>query len=604
MGKDKFCFCFCWKQPEKKIVRLILISILLINYSWAQTQEYYHNTSNPDRKVILPISSQQAQNYQNIPLQYDVNNFRIESAFSRIINSDTLIYGNTGYRWSTNYGTNNHYNEVYDIIEDYDKGYYMVGWDVISSGNGEGWNIKTNINGNLLYDKKLIHSGVRLGFAACQDSLGNKYIAGIDFSEINWPFLIKFNACGEKEWCTLYKDWGYMWGYPLDVIINEHGNILVLSRVESEEQINQIFLLCYNIDGDLLWSKPYASKNNHPLIAFASGEKLYKVGEDYIISGHCYYPYPDNPNHVWLRPMFIGVDSQFNEKWLLPFGVSDSLVGRAYSIIPISDSVMMGVGGKFLDYPIGNIRNSLMMFINHEGEELGYKRIWGDSIIPGTQDNLFIEVEPLNDSMFISSAVIGPEAAHNPFGEVVFDTSGHVYYAQIRPNTTGISSMVKTFDEKYVISCSIFENDMNHTDIYMYKINSSLEQDTLYTNSFVYDSLCPDSIVSGNIDMTDCFLQVEVEETQNPEENQVSLDAIPINVYPNPANSVLNIDIPLDFKTQSLIIELFDIKGSPVLKSEPISNSIRLNIKHLSKGLYLLKIQDEGSFSTKRIFIY
>ena len=359
-----------------------------------------------------------------------------------------------------------------------------MGYDVVNNSNAKGWNIKTDINGSLLYDKKLISPQIRIGFAACQDSNSNKYITGVDYSDDNnTPFVVKLNACGEKVWCSLLKHWDFLWGYTLDIIINNDGNIVVLARFEDGgPQINQIYLLCYSPDGEFLWAKPYASKIDHPLIYFASGEKLYHFGNDYIISGYCYYPYPDDPNpyHAWLHPLFIGIDSLFNEKWILPFGVSDSIVGQAYSTIPINDSVIMGVGSKSLDYPNGYVRNSLLMFFNHEGEELGYTRIWGDSIIPGTMDNTIVEIKAINDSLFLASIVVGPLDYGNPFGEVVFDTSGHVYQAQSRPNTRGMSNMIKTYDGKYVIACAVNEADMDHTNIYLYKINANLEQDTLY----------------------------------------------------------------------------------------------------------------------------
>jgi hypothetical protein len=487
---------------------------------------------------------------------------------------------------------------VYDLLEDYDKGYYIVGWDVIENGNGKGWDIKTDINGILLYDKKLVHPGVRLGYAACIDSLGNKYIAGIDFSEFSWPFLLKLNSCGEKEWCTLYKDWGYSWGYPLDVIVNTEGNIIVLSRLESEEQINQVFLLCYNPEGDLLWSKPFASKVDDPLIYFASGEKLYQIGDGYLISGNCYYPYPNDPNqyHGWLHPMFIGIDSLFNEEWVLPFGVYDSVVGQAYSTVSISDSILMGVGSKSLDYPNGYIRNSLMMFINHEGQELGYKRIWGDSIIPGTMDNLMVEIESVDDSIFLATAVIGPLTTGNPFGEIVFDTSGHVYNAAVRLNTTGFSSLVKTFDNKYVITCTVNENDMNHTDIYMYKINANLEQDTLYTQPYVYDSLCPDTIISGDIDMTNCLLQVGTQEIPTPEDYFASLETIPITAYPNPAGKTLMLEYKNTDRHQNIHLNCYEITGQKIY-SENISNGqqgSKINVSSWGSGVYMAIISSEG----------
>jgi hypothetical protein len=544
---------------------------------------------------------------QSLPLEYDASNTRVIATMPSPMNQigDALLPANTGHRWSTTFGTHNHYDDAFDLLEDYDKGYYVVGWDVIENGNGKGWDIKTDINGSMLYDKRLIHPGVRLGVAACQDNIGNKYIAGIDFSEFSWPFLLKLNSCGEKEWCTYYEDWGYGWGYPMDIIVNTEGNIIILSRFESDEQIKQVFLLCYNIDGELLWSKPYASKVDYPLIAFASGEKLYQVGEEYYITGYCYYPFPTNPDRAWLRPMFIGIDGQYNEKWMLPFGVADSIVGKCYSIISLHDSIILGVGAKFLDYPDGYIRNSLLMFVNFEGEELGFNRIWGDSILPEVLDNAMIEIESINDSLLLATAVLGPLNTGNPFGEVVFDTSGHVHDAQIRPNTTGISHMIKTFDNKFVITCTVNESDMNHTDIYMYKINTNLEQDTLYTQPFVYDSLCPDSIISGDIDMTNCLLQVGTQEIPTPEDYIASLETIPITAYPNPARETLMLEYKNTELHQDLHLVCYSSLGRKVIEEALLTGqqASKINVSNWNSGVYFAVVISEGKIVGKVKFV-
>jgi hypothetical protein len=588
---------------------LIIIFVLFIKLSAAQ---------NPAERVVIYMPVRHLSGSELLHLEYNTQTTcmvqvqevpNAQAMDSIPAHSPQKIHTKSAFaqRWSTTFGTTNHYDLIYDLLEEYDFGYYMVGYDVISNTNAKGWNIKTNINGSLLYDKQLISPQVKIGYAVCQDNIGNKYIAGVDFTDVNTPFVVKLNACGEKVWCSLLKHWDFLWGSPIDILINGDGNIVVLARFEDgDEQINQIYLLCYNPDGELLWAKPYASKTEHPLISFAYGTKLYHFGEDYIISGYCYYPYPDNPNHVWLRPLFIGIDSLFNEKWMLPFGVADSIVGEAYSAMPLNDSVIMGVGSKFRDYSNGNIRNSLLMFFNHEGEKLGYTRIWGDSIISGTVDNTMVEIESINDSLFLATVVIGPLETGNPFGEVVFDTSGHVYCAQSRPNTRGMSDMIKTFDGKYVIACAVNENDMDHTDIFLYKINANLEQDTLYTQNFVYDSLCPNPIESGDIDMTNCTLvQVSIDEAPTPEEYYKSLDAIPVKAYPNPADEFIKLDYKHTEHHQNIKLICYDITGQTLHTEDIVTgqHGSKINVSGWGSGLYMAVVTSGGRIVGKTKFI-
>lgn len=584
------------------------LTLLVFIASWAQTPSHQINKKTLDGKTVIVVSAWQMSANQSFPLEYDARSTRMIATMPSPMNEtgDTLLPYNIGQRWSTTFGTHNEYDGVYDLLEDYDKGYYLVGYDVIDNSNGEGWNLKTDINGNLLWDRKLIHPSVSEGFTVCQDSFGNKYIAGIDFSEISWPFLLKLNSCGEKEWCTLYKDWGYGWGYPMDIIVNTEGNIIVLCRLESEEQINQIFLLCYNTDGDLLWAKPYASKTDYPLMAFASGEKIYQIDDEYFISGNCYYPYPTNPIRAWLRPLFLRIDSQFNEKWVLPFGVSDSVVGQAYSTIPLSDSVLMGIGSKYLDYPNGYIRNSLLMFVNVNGSDLGYNRIWGDSIIFGTLDNALAEIETINDTLFMTTAVFGPLATANSYGELVIDTSGKVFNRLSHPNTTGLLPLVrKTYDGKFVVASGLWEGDNMHTDILLYKINANLEQDTLYTQHFVYDSLCPDSIISGDIDMTNCLLQVGTQEIPTPEDYIASLETIPITAYPNPARETLLLEYKNTERYQDLHLICYSSLGRKVIEETLLTGQqgSKIDVSNWNDGVYFAVVTSEGKIVGKGKFV-
>jgi|SaaInlStandDraft_4_1057021.scaffolds.fasta_scaffold05473_4 hypothetical protein len=76
-----------------------------------------------------------------------------------------------------------------------------------------------------------------------------------------------------------------------------------------------------------------------------------------------------------------------------------------------------------------------------------------------------------------------------------------------------------------------------------------------------------------------------------------------VKIYPNPTNSIINIDFPSGYKYKNTTIELISINGKTVLRSKLMSLSTRVDIKELNKGLYLVKIQNDNTIITKKIII-
>jgi len=91
-----------------------------------------------------------------------------------------------------------------DIIETYDKGYLILGSYPTFS-----WLIKTDINGQILWE--IIIDNYPSEFPTAQSieatSDGGVLVCGNAFSGTSnkrSPFVMKLDACGEKEWCKLF----------------------------------------------------------------------------------------------------------------------------------------------------------------------------------------------------------------------------------------------------------------------------------------------------------------------------------------------------------------------------------------------------------------
>lgn len=70
-----------------------------------------------------------------------------------------------------------------------------------------------------------------------------------------------------------------------------------------------------------------------------------------------------------------------------------------------------------------------------------------------------------------------------------------------------------------------------------------------------------------------------------------------ISIFPNPTNAILNINL---VDVQNAKIVLFDLHGRKLI-SQSMSNSLKLDISHLSKGMYILQVETEAGQLTKQI---
>lgn len=133
--------------------KYVLITLLLIvHQSWAQNNFDTKNKKSTKEQDVIYVSAQLKLGYNKMPLSYDVRTTRIESIFINRMNNytDTITTSIVHNRWIKVLGTNYSYDGVTDLFEDYDKGYYLVARGEGASSDGNGWNIKTNINGSLL----------------------------------------------------------------------------------------------------------------------------------------------------------------------------------------------------------------------------------------------------------------------------------------------------------------------------------------------------------------------------------------------------------------------------------------------------------------------
>ena len=486
------------------------------------------------------------------------------------------------------FGVSNRMDYAEGLIEYYDGGYYLLGGFEYEKG----WTIKTDINLEPLWDFTFEFPSVPVYVkGSVKDTAGNIYLCG---SVDSWPFIAKINSCGEKLWCKVLKyENEFNYGYSKDIVLNQNNEIVLLTYFDSDIEIALIHLIGLDENGNVLWKNPYASRNDYSWIREPIGYDLGEINNDYYISGRCYWPYPDDTTHWFLRPLFIGIDSLFEEKWILPFAALDSVFGDAYRTIPLNDSVLLGTGIRMKG---GGIAHSLLMFYDKNGNELGYNEIANEQIGNNIEFNLISDIERINDSLFLATAYIGSEELGNPHSEFIIDTACNLYNFSLRPNTNGWAHLIKTYDNNYVIATSI-EEGKGDKDIYVYKIDENLNDVPFDPTPHNYDSLCPGGIQSGNIDLSDCLVWTNIGDAPSPHEYYESIKQIPITAYPNPVSDG---NITFEFENtehhHDMELRCFDLYGKAIISKKVYRYQTEavVDITKLKQGMYVAVVYSNG----------
>jgi hypothetical protein len=487
------------------------------------------------------------------------------------------------------------------VIETYDKGYLIISNIYISNYHRYIWLIKTDIDGNILWDKKIGEGSYRYYIDDINQTYDGGYILVFRCSKYDIdldPIVMKLNPCAEIEWCTTLHSEGFNRG--VKVIQTPDSNYLTLSMYHSSDWAERIFLFKLDESGEVLWSQLYAQLE--PGLYNEEGVDLTVFPNDssYLITGTCEYIPTSSTNGFWIKILEDGTEL-YNIVWndsIFELNTANQTVNQSDYFYSIGSKIYNSVFHPTI-YKITNdgIKESSFTILNNT---------YG-----GTGSTLSI----LNDSLL----VVGGrwEEASPPFQghcEVfITDTIGNVHHQRTlfddlqSPRNTEI-----TFDNKILVMCGFYIG--SSWDIYFYKLNQYLEDDTLYNIQLTYDSLCPGTIISDTMTI-DCDMWVDIDEMFEPELNSI------LKIFPNPASDCIQIEIPSYLLSEAtingfnvtsahklegdLILSIYDGFGKRVLEKEVPSNkkSIEVNISALHSGLHIAVLTVESKVISSGKFI-
>ena len=482
-----------------------------------------------------------------------------------------------------------------NITNSYDKGIVLVGKHGHNSVNFN-WLIKTNINGEILWEKAIGDYSTNLMISDLSyNNMGELFLAGLTGFYNNYdydPIVLKLNPCGEKEWCKVFKAEGNNF---INVIkVKSDGSCVVILRYMNPDHTqDRICLAELSSGGELEWLKCYNSSDPR-----LYNEDAYDItlclDKGYLITGDCYYQDSNPPHYLWLKPYYIKTDSLGNFEWETVVNTETNLPGgSAWSTVLNPDSTYFY--SSISHYLTTSDNAPALVKIDLTGNVIGIY----DLAPPNYYGKLF-EFVFISDSTMAGSAVWGNEYNSSPKA-IIFDTLGNILDSAYLLDNNYMSYVRKTFDGKLLFFTNHYDEETDQFDAHLFKLNQQLEDDTLYTYLFQYDTLCPYSIDSDTIVQDCCDIIVSIEEEE--EEMGRDGDGERMVLYPNPASDRINCRLSVvDCRYSIFIYDMFGRKQEEI-QIPTGQKEIQIDVSDYPQGIYIAVLRSEREILDRKKFV-
>jgi len=239
-----------------------------------------------------------------------------------------------GEEWDNTFGGSDS-DQGYSATETSDGGYIITGTTYsYGAGYSDVWLIKTNANGSELWNKTFGGSSGDYGESVAETSdggyiiIGTTYSYGAGGSDV---YLIKTDADGNELWNKTFGGSDYDYGWS--VAETSDGGYIIAGETRSYGAGSaDVWLIKTDADGNMLWQKTFGSSG------YDHGCSVVETSDSgYIIVGET-NSYGAGSYDAWL----IKTDASGNEEWNKTFGGSGWDDGRSVAETSDGDYVIAG----------------------------------------------------------------------------------------------------------------------------------------------------------------------------------------------------------------------------------------------------------------------
>jgi len=504
-----------------------------------------------------------------------------------LILSGQLVYAQP---WIRYYGQGQ--NAIaWNVTEQSDKGYLIAGGINLSTYS---WLLKTDVNGNLLWDKKFGTGNYITFLMNVEQTFDGGFILCGSTMKLssNDAFILKLNPCAEVEWCKILEGPN---NFENGIMVKQSsdGGYVVLTAYYPTIPESNISLFKLNPTGEIIWRQFY------PYELFYNQDQPYDLQVDsdsYLITASRNYADTVNGNPAYSGSYFISSDTAGVKQWDMIYGENKYYFSDPWKTTRNSN-------GKYYHSCTHSATTEInpgLIWISHDGSEAGDKDIFetGSPNFCGLST-----ITMLHDTNLV---FFGGYTINDVFEYKVIrtDTMGNILKNSSIPELIIYNSTTKTFDDKFIaVGVDTYNNKYR---IVALKVNSNLEYDSIYTQPLTYDSLCPHPIISDTIDPNCDNVIVSVDEPfKKPETTQ-------LKVYPNPTDKILTVELPkylvvsnksgsipattIYHQWSSATLQAIDLQGKTVLQQEVANTGtpLQVDVSRLPAGMYQFRLLYKG----------